>query len=77
MWLTVEMTTKEPGRAGAEPRQGGKFRRMAGTYQIDQAKHRIHTPRCIGAVTLDEVQQHFADLVRDPECPSGWTCCWT
>jgi hypothetical protein len=41
---------------------------MAVTYQIDQAKCRIHT-RCVGAVTLDEVQQHFADLVRDPECP--------
>ena len=42
--------------------------RMAVTYRIDQTKHRIHT-RCIGPVTLDEVQQHFADLVRDPECP--------
>ena len=41
---------------------------MAVTYRIDQAKHRIHT-RCIGAVTLDEVRQHFADLVRDPDCP--------
>src|SRR5882724_672040 len=42
--------------------------RMAVTYRIDQAKHRIHT-RCIGAVTLDEVRQHFTDLVRDPDCP--------
>jgi len=41
---------------------------MAVTYRIDQAKHRIHT-RCIGAVTLDEVRQHFTDLVRDPDCP--------
>ena len=41
---------------------------MAVAYRIDQARHRIHT-RCIGAVTLDEVQQPFADLVRDPECP--------
>ena len=42
---------------------------MSVTYQIDQAKRRIHT-RCIGAVTLDEVLQHFADLVRDPDCPA-------
>ena len=41
---------------------------MAVIYRIDQAKHRIHT-RCIGAVTLDEVRQHFTDLVRDPDCP--------
>jgi hypothetical protein len=41
---------------------------MAVSYRIDQAKRRIHT-RCIGAVTLDEVRQHFADLVRDPACP--------
>ena len=42
---------------------------MTVTYQIDQAKRRIHT-RCVGAVTLDEVMQHFADLVRDPDCPA-------
>jgi len=42
---------------------------MTVTYRIDQAKRRIHT-RCIGAVTLDEVLQHFADLVRDPDCPA-------
>ena len=42
---------------------------MSVTYQIDQAKHRIHT-RCLGAVTLDEVVQHFADLMRDPDCPA-------
>ena len=42
---------------------------MTVTYQIDQAKRRIHT-RCVGAVTLDEVLQHFADLVRDPDCPA-------
>lgn len=41
---------------------------MAVTYEIDQARRRIHT-RCIGAVTFDEVRQHFADLVRDPDCP--------
>jgi hypothetical protein len=41
---------------------------MSVTYRIDQAKRRIHT-RCLGAVTLDEVVQHFADLMRDPECP--------
>lgn len=39
------------------------------TYRIDQVKRRIHT-RCLGAVTLDEVLQHFADLVRDPDCPA-------
>jgi hypothetical protein len=42
---------------------------MTVTYRIDQAKRRIHT-RCVGAVTLDEVLQHFADLVRDPDCPA-------
>ena len=42
---------------------------MAVTYQIDQAKRRIHT-RCLGPVTLDEVVQHFADLMRDPDCPA-------
>ena len=42
---------------------------MTVTYQIDQAKRRIHT-RCVGAVTLHEVLQHFADLVRDPDCPA-------
>ena len=42
---------------------------MTVTYQLDQAKRRIHT-RCVGAVTLDEVLQHFADLVRDPDCPA-------
>jgi hypothetical protein len=41
---------------------------MSVTYRIDQAKRRIHT-RCVGAVTLDEVLRHFADLVRDPGCP--------
>jgi hypothetical protein len=42
---------------------------MSVTYQIDQAKRRIHT-RCLGPVTLDEVVQHFADLMRDPDCPA-------
>jgi hypothetical protein len=41
---------------------------MTVTYRIDQATRRIHT-RCVGAVTLDEVLRHFADLVRDPDCP--------
>jgi malate/lactate dehydrogenase len=36
---------------------------MTVTYQIDEAKRRIHT-RCIGAVTLDEVQQHYVARVR-------------
>jgi hypothetical protein len=42
---------------------------MTVTYQIDPAKRRIHT-RCVGAVTLDEVLQHFSDLARDPDCPA-------
>jgi len=41
---------------------------MPVTYRIDQAKHRIHT-RCIGPVAFDEVRQHFADLMLDPDCP--------
>ncbi len=41
---------------------------MPVTYRIDQAKHRIHT-RCIGPVAFDEVRQHFADLLLDPDCP--------
>jgi len=41
---------------------------MPVVYEIDKAKHRIHT-RCVGPVTLDEVLQHFIDLVRDPDCP--------
>lgn len=41
---------------------------MAVTYQIDRAKQRVHT-RCIGAVSLDEVLEHFAVLSGDPECP--------
>jgi hypothetical protein len=37
-------------------------------YQIDRAKQLVRT-RCTGATTLDEVLQHFAVLVQDPECP--------
>ena len=39
------------------------------TYQIDSAARFIHT-RCIGAVVLEEVREHFATLSRDPECPA-------
>jgi hypothetical protein len=38
------------------------------TYQIDSAARFIHT-RCIGAVVLEEVREHFATLSGDPECP--------
>lgn len=41
---------------------------MPVTYRIDQARRRIHT-RCMGEVTLEEVQQHFVTLGRDPVCP--------
>ena len=41
---------------------------MPVVYEIDDANRRIHT-RCIGAVTLEEVLQHFEDLIRDPDCP--------
>ena len=38
------------------------------TYQIDTERRLIVT-RCIGATTLNEVLQHFGELVRDPQCP--------
>jgi len=41
---------------------------MPVTYRIDRPNQIIHT-RCIGAVVLDEVRQHFAELSRDKECP--------
>jgi hypothetical protein len=41
---------------------------MPVVYELDREKHRILT-RCVGPVTLEEVLQHFVDLVRDPECP--------
>jgi hypothetical protein len=41
---------------------------MPVTYQIDTASGIIRT-RCVGAVTLEEVLNHFRDLIRDPDCP--------
>jgi hypothetical protein len=41
---------------------------MPVTYQIDAANGIIRT-RCIGAVTLGEVLDHFRELARDPDCP--------
>jgi hypothetical protein len=41
---------------------------MPVTYQIDHAKQLVRTS-CTGATTLDEVLQHFAVLIQDPECP--------
>jgi hypothetical protein len=41
---------------------------MPVVYEIDREKHRIFT-RCIGAVTLEEVLEHFSTLARDPDCP--------
>ena len=41
---------------------------MPVTYQIDRAKQLVRTS-CTGATTLDEVLQHFAVLIQDPECP--------
>jgi hypothetical protein len=37
-------------------------------YQIDRAEQLVRTS-CTGATTLDEVLQHFAVLIQDPECP--------
>ena len=37
-------------------------------YQIDTANAVIRT-ECVGDVTLDEVVNHFRELVRDPNCP--------
>jgi hypothetical protein len=41
---------------------------MPVSYEIDTTRGLIHT-RCVGPVTLEEVLGHFADLIRDPECP--------
>ena len=37
-------------------------------YEIDKAKRMIHT-KCSGAVTLEEVIDHFRVLEKDPDCP--------
>lgn len=41
---------------------------MSVTYHIDKVTGIIRT-RCIGAVTFDEVLNHFQELERDPDCP--------
>jgi hypothetical protein len=41
---------------------------MSITYQIDKANRIIRT-RCSGAVTIEEVIDHFHQLERDPDCP--------
>ena len=41
---------------------------MPVTYRIEKSRQLIHT-RCVGAVVLDEVRQHFVALGQDPECP--------
>ena len=41
---------------------------MAVTYEIDKANRIIRTS-CRGAVTLEEVIDHFRELERDPDCP--------
>jgi hypothetical protein len=41
---------------------------MPVTYQIDQANGIIRT-KCTGAVTIEEVLNHFRELERDPKCP--------
>ena len=43
---------------------------MPVTYQIDKANRIIRT-RCTGAVTLEEVIEHFHVLERDPDCPDS------
>jgi hypothetical protein len=43
-------------------------KRMPVTYEIDKAKRIIHT-KCSGAVTLEEVIDHFRVLEKDPDCP--------
>lgn len=43
-------------------------RSMPVVYEFDHANRRIHT-RCIGPVSLQEVLQHFVDLIRDPNAP--------
>lgn len=37
-------------------------------YEIDPVRSRIHT-RCVGAVLLAEVIDHFGALSSDPNCP--------
>ena len=41
---------------------------MGVTYEIDKANRIIRTS-CRGAVTLEEVIDHFRELERDPDCP--------
>ena|ERR1041385_4570850 len=41
---------------------------MPVTYVIDPSRKLIRT-KCAGDVTLQEVIDHFRQLVRDPECP--------
>jgi hypothetical protein len=41
---------------------------MPVTYQIDKPNRIIRTS-CIGAVTIEEVIDHFRMLERDPDCP--------
>jgi hypothetical protein len=43
---------------------------MPVTYRIDQARHLIHTT-CTGMVTLQEVLEHFAVLMQDPNRSHG------
>jgi len=58
----VERTEKRP------PSEAGIDLHMPVTYQIDKANRIIYT-RCTGAVTLQEVVDHFRALERDPDCP--------
>jgi hypothetical protein len=39
---------------------------MPVTYRIEKATRFIHT-RCVGAVDLEEIRQHFTVLSQDPE----------
>ena len=41
---------------------------MPVSYEIDKVKGMIHT-KCSGAVTLEEVIDHFRVLEKDPDCP--------
>jgi hypothetical protein len=41
---------------------------MPVTYQIDRSAALIHT-RCFGTVTLEEVRDHFRQLVKEPALP--------
>jgi hypothetical protein len=42
---------------------------MPVTYRIDKSRGTIHTS-CTGAVTLEEVLDHFRMLEEDPGCPA-------